>query len=181
MLPTGPLDVQLSLTCSSGVLLKPKLALSTDGLTLSLLGSLAKAPVPLQHILWLDFGMYEVAESAGTLLAKFDPWGWERIVRTREENSETSVFVQKGNHPMGGMLMVARDGSEVIITRLFGHLDKLLEGMMSGEQEWDMLPGLSFGSETTQPDAEGEQPDQEEPGDGEVRDDQTGPSPPTLK
>jgi hypothetical protein len=144
LLPIGPLDVQMSVSRGMGANLKQDLGLTTDGLTLTVLGGLAPIKVPMWHIAWVSVGMYKVHPPQCGHLRGLEMPGWERMTRVRDEDGETVVFVQAGNDPLGAMAVVISDGEEVIITKLVGRLDRLIEDMV-GRNGWGAFPGAILG------------------------------------
>ena len=136
ILPFGPHDVRTALIRQSGVDLKPTLTVSADWLTLAIAAALVPFPVPVKHICWVEFGMYDAAAPEGLqadgVLGQPELPNWERIVRIRNGRSTTSAFVQSGEHPMNAIVVVMTNRNKVTIIKVVGRLDKLLQEGMGG-------------------------------------------------
>lgn len=148
----GPEDLRLAVSLSSGVGLDREFGVGVDGLTLRMATSIAGVPVPLRGVTWVDVGIYKIdkfglgtSESKRCMIGNIDLPGWEPIVRMRggEDGVEAAVFVKCDGSSIRGIVVFARDGDELVIARLLGRIDKLIEGFLdSGELAKHGWPGL---------------------------------------
>jgi hypothetical protein len=136
ILPLGPEDLRAAAGRAGKLELKQKIGLSVDGLTLNLLGAVADVPVPLHHLLWADLGVYEIRGTTdgrplyGCLRSMTLP-GWDTILRTREKDSETCLLVKRRGLSIDGMVVMSREGRELVIARVTGRLHALLRDMLA--------------------------------------------------
>lgn len=147
----GPEDLRLAVSLSSGVGLDREFGVGVDGLTLRIATSIAGVPVPVSGITWVDVGIYKVdafglasSESKRCLVGNIDLPGWEPIVRTRSgDGDEAAVLVKCDPSSIRGIVVFARDGDELVIARLVGRIDQLIEGFLDSEELFgNGWPGL---------------------------------------
>jgi len=137
ILPFGPEDLRRAASRSGKMKLKQKIGLSVDGVTLGVLGGIANVPVPLHHVFWADVGIYEISGTTDgrpvqSCLRRMDLPGWDRIVRTRERDSETCVLVKRRGSSINGVVVMARDGRELVIARVTGRMHAFLRDILAG-------------------------------------------------
>lgn len=103
-------------------------------LALSLAGSAEGDLGPLRGVSRFEVGVYAVpAERRGSSRGHLDPSrfaGWEPIVRIRDQDGEALVLARLERGRVRGLLLIARDEDEVVIARLRGDLQRLLEEMV---------------------------------------------------
>lgn len=158
----GPEDLRLAVSLSSGVGLDREFGVGVDGLTLRIATSIAGVPVPIHGVTWIDVGIYKInkfglgsSESARSLIRNIDLPGWEPVVRMRggEDGDEAAVFVRCDGSSIRGIVVFARDGDELVIARLVGRIDKLIEGFLDSgklaERGWPGLAAVAGGPSDT--------------------------------
>ena len=155
----GPEDLRLAVSLSSGVGLDREFGMSVDGLTLKLATSIAGAPVPIRGVTWVDVGIYKVdalgiasSESKRFLVKNIDLPGWEPIVRVSggDDGEEAVVLIKCDGSAIRGLVVFARDDDELVIARLVGRIDRLIEGFLEsgelGEHGWSGLVAVAGAS-----------------------------------
>ena len=58
--------------------------------------------------------------------------GWQKLIDSRSDGEQIMVFAQARNGEIRDMMLLAIDDDEVVVSRLKGHLDRLIEKVVAG-------------------------------------------------
>lgn len=144
ILPFGPMDMEVAVSKATHAKLTPQITLTTPGLTLVAANLVTRLPVPVEHIGWISFGVYQIDRERHPTIC-FDELelpGWERVVRVRSDGDDVLIMAKYGSdgESLKGIAMIVADGNNLVMAKLTGRLHKLIEGLF--EQD-GMLAGLS--------------------------------------
>jgi hypothetical protein len=126
----GPEDLRFRLSLLNGVGIDREFALGVDGLTLQAAAAFAPVDVPLGGVYWTDFGTFKIRGDAKGLISNARLPGYESIVRVREDGEEVNVLVKQSDTAIKSFVVLAREGDELVIVRMHGRIDKLLQQIM---------------------------------------------------
>jgi hypothetical protein len=144
----GPEDVRFRVSLAQGVGLDRKFAIGADGLTVGMATALAGPDMKLKGISWVDVGIYHIRGDQHSFVAGVELPGWEPIVRVREGDSEAKIFVKQSSTSLKGLLVLARENDELVIARVRGRLDQLLDSVMEhGAFDFDFDDLMNSGGE----------------------------------
>ncbi len=154
----GPEDLRWAISRDQRVRLDRDIGMGVDGLTLGLVAAIADVPIPVAGILTAEVGVYTIkggdeVVDAQSILSNFALRGFEAIVRVREPGNEVVVLAKYNDRTIRSIVVVARDGRELVIVRARGRLEKMLQ--------W----ALEQGGDGAFLDFDGDEPDDEEPPD----------------
>jgi hypothetical protein len=132
------MDVQTSVAREADVDLQQQIGVTTDGLTMTAAGALFDVPIPAKHIAFASFGIYDVQDVGGQAgcpaLGRLELPGWKRMVRVQDDDGEeVLVYVPEGDQPLWAMAVIVREEEEMVIAKLIGRIDKLVEEMIANE------------------------------------------------
>lgn len=146
ILPFGPMDMEIAVSRATKARLRPQITLTTPGLTLVAANLVTKLPVPLEHIGWISFGVYEIdrEEHPSIDIGELEMPGWERIVRVRSGRNDILIMARHGRdgESLKGMAVIMDDGNELVMAKLNGRLHKLIEGLLGYDGMFAGLGGI---------------------------------------
>lgn len=129
----GPVDLELAVGASSGALLTRSMGFNV--LHGPLAGVVASededAARTLSSISSADVGVYTMHSFGSARLRELELAGWERIMRVREHDSDVVIFARTDGEAIKGMVVIARDHDDLVIARVMGRVDKIIEECMS--------------------------------------------------
>lgn len=124
----GPLDLQLAVGRAQGIQLHREMGINVGGVMLGLAGAFVVPSISMSDLSGVDVGIYEVAASDGKrwVLDGLELPGFEAIVRMREGDTETLILLKEKGDSVRQMVVLARDGRELVIVRVKGRIDAFL-------------------------------------------------------
>jgi hypothetical protein len=135
----GPEDVRRDISSATGVRFEREIGLSVrrSGMWLARWGMriAGEEEISLRGLRRVDVGIYlplkAKSESSPELsdLRAFEDWS--PLVRVREEGDEALVMIRERDGEVRGMLVVVSEPEELVIVRMKGKLDRILEEAMS--------------------------------------------------
>lgn len=132
----GPADVHEALDRKLGVHLHEEFGFRSGFLTTKLAGGILRAasdePVSLEGLSGFEIGVYSQTEhdarnSPG--IDRFTLDGWDVVLRARDKEGEALFLVRRNGDSIREVLLLVRDQDEreIVVARLRGHLEQLLE------------------------------------------------------
>jgi hypothetical protein len=113
--------------------LKPIVTASTHGLALTPISPFLHGPVPVWHLGWVSVGAYKIESSVGAWtdeqFAMLDLPGWERFTRIHEGENVTLVFSPTDDKSLHTMVLLTKQGDQLVIIKMSGRLDKVIEAV----------------------------------------------------
>jgi hypothetical protein len=135
----GPEDVRRGITDATGVRFEREMGLTVkrSGMWLARWGMriAGEDEISLRGLRRVEVGIYlpknpgDGAASARLEMSQFD--GWSPLVRVHEEGEEALVLVRERDGEVRGMLVVVSEPEELVVVRMKGKLDRILEEAMS--------------------------------------------------
>jgi hypothetical protein len=135
----GPEDVRRDISSATGVRFEREMGLTIkrSGMWLARWGLRVSGEddISLRGIKRVEVGIYlpkkrhEGAAPGRLDMSQFE--GWSPIVRVHEEDEEALVMVRVRKGEIRGMLVVVSEPDELVLVRMKGRLDRILEEAMS--------------------------------------------------
>ncbi len=139
----GPVDLQWSVSQSSGMVLSKEIGVNVGGLTLRLAAGFVgpDLPIPISDISSVDVGVYTIRSAKRSIRDLALP-RWDRFLRVREEDGDVLAYLKRRGRSLCGLIVIAREGDELVITRVRGNVDALIQKCLStngGDLGFDQL------------------------------------------
>jgi hypothetical protein len=129
----SPRTVRDELVRQAGTQPAHELELTMGRLTTALLkrvvGPLPDGTLPLAGLTAIELAVYGVPVGAGPVdFSEITPWGWENVVRYRDEDASALVMIRGGRETIRDLALVVAAREEILYGRLRGRLPTTLPG-----------------------------------------------------
>jgi hypothetical protein len=139
-----PADLSADARRATGMELQPVGGVKVGFFTikLAILGArmVMDEPVPIKGLRGVEVGRYRASLHEDSEPSPMHLKGWTPLVWMRDGSGERGLFLKQRRKDVSGVLVLVRQGDEVMAARLKGNLDLFLRTALSG-----MLPREGWG------------------------------------
>ena len=137
---SGPNGIRNAIARSQDVRLEKEFGLNVGPLAIGFANLVAAPhlPMSLDGLSWVSVGQYSIKPHHDGSINTFsldylELNGWKTFVRVREENSNIKLMCNTNGKNINKMLAIIQDGDELIIAKIEGDFEKLIDNIFDSD------------------------------------------------